>query len=281
MRELTAGALLPWEAVRLLRRERGLWGLAAVPLLLSTATLVAAAALVVVEAGRILGWIASALPAVDPTFSWSLLWLGPLWLLGKFALGALFALAVALAFVVALVLASVVASPFHERLSRRVEELVSQRVSETSTDGLVPALRTAVRAIRDELARTGFFLALQAGIVLVGLAAAPLAALVPLALTAVTIVFLPLDHAGFVLDRRGVRFAERRRWVARRAPLMLGFGATSFAICLVPGLNVLTMPVFVVAGTLLALRHGPGASSRVDSELRSEELPDRLQRDPG
>ena len=54
-----------------------------------------------------------------------------------------------------------------------------------------------------------------------------------------------------------VVFAERRRWLWRRRSATLGFGLAAFLTCLVPGLNFLAMPVLVVAGTLLVLRHGP------------------------
>jgi uncharacterized protein involved in cysteine biosynthesis len=41
--------------------------------------------------------------------------------------------------------------------------------------------------------------------------------------------------------------------MAHRAP-MLGFGAAAFGAFLVPGLNLVAMPLLVVSGTLLALR---------------------------
>ena len=36
---------------------------------------------------------------------------------------------------------------------------------------------------------------------------------------------------------------------------MLGFGGTAFAVGVVPGLNLLLLPLLVVGGTLLVLRH--------------------------
>jgi uncharacterized protein involved in cysteine biosynthesis len=65
---------------------------------------------------------------------------------------------------------------------------------------------------------------------------------------------LPLEYAGFVLDRRRVPFAERRRWVLSHRAAMLGFGATAFATFFIPGLNFAALPLFVVSGTLLALK---------------------------
>jgi uncharacterized protein involved in cysteine biosynthesis len=36
---------------------------------------------------------------------------------------------------------------------------------------------------------------------------------------------------------------------------MAGFGCAGFVSCLVPGLNFLMIPTFVIAGTLLAIRY--------------------------
>ena len=76
-------------------------------------------------------------------------------------------------------------------------------------------------------------------------------------LIAITVAFLPLDYAGFALDRRGLSFADRRRWLAAHRPTMLGFGGIAFAACMVPGLNLLLLPTLVTAGTLLVARTNP------------------------
>ena len=77
------------------------------------------------------------------------------------------------------------------------------------------------------------------------------------ALVVVTVFFLPLDYAGFTLDRRRLSFKARRRWLLVHRDAVLGFGAAAFLVCLVPGLNLLAMPVLVAGGTLLALRYQP------------------------
>ena len=77
------------------------------------------------------------------------------------------------------------------------------------------------------------------------------------AIIAVTLFFLPLDYASYTLDRRHVGFAERRRWLWSQRTTTLAFGGAAFLTCLVPGLNLLAMPILVVAGTLLVVRHGP------------------------
>ena len=60
-------------------------------------------------------------------------------------------------------------------------------------------------------------------------------------LVGVAIVFLPLDYAGFALDRRGVRFADRRRWLRAHLATMLGFGSAAFVACLVPVVVVISL----------------------------------------
>ena len=68
-----------------------------------------------------------------------------------------------------------------------------------------------------------------------------------------TMLFLPLDYTGYLLDRRDVPFCTRRGWVWRHRRAMLGFGAAALGTFLVPGLNFLCLPWLVTAGTLLAL----------------------------
>ena len=75
------------------------------------------------------------------------------------------------------------------------------------------------------------------------------------ALLLFTVLFLPLDYAGYLFDRRQISFIARRNWLSDNLPIMLGFGSTAMGTALVPGLNLLLLPSLVVAGTLLALRH--------------------------
>ena len=56
-------------------------------------------------------------------------------------------------------------------------------------------------------------------------------------------------HSG----RTGQRFAERRAFARRHLGAVMGLGAVVAAVSLVPLANVMLMPVFVVAGTLLHL----------------------------
>jgi CysZ protein len=228
-----------------------------VPLGLSAVALAAALAGVVIFAGELWSLATAWTPDLAPGAWWTWLWIGPLRLLFA-ALGALAfaALAGALA-VAALLAANLAAAPFLDALSRRVEALVAGAGGGEPGEGWLDALRGGGRAVLDELRRVGFFLALQLAILGAGALVPGAQILVPPALTLVTLLFLPLDSAGPALDRRRLRFRDKRRWVLRHPGLMLGYGAAAFLACLVPGVNLAALPVLVVGGTLLALRHPP------------------------
>jgi len=257
---------LPAAALRLLLRERRLWPLAALPLLLSVAAVVGAAAGVLTWSGEIRAFASGLLPVPGAETWYAWLWVGPLRAL-SFLLGvALFAALAAVAVVAAFALASLVASPFHDALARRVEEIVTGRVEALNEPGLAGLLRQASRAVREEARRLGFFAALWLSVGAVGTLVPGGQLLAAPALLLLSLLFLPLDYAGYTFDRRGVPFAERRRWVRRHLGPALGFGAAALLLCAVPGLNLLALPVLVVAGTLLALRYpvragAPGAGT--------------------
>jgi CysZ protein len=185
------------------------------------------------------------------------LWIGP----ARAALAALglllFVLVCAVALALAFLLSGIAAAPFHDELSRRVERLATGRLEDRTAPGLSGLVREGARAVLEEARRMGFFLAVQLGIVALGLVLPGGALLAPPAMTLLTIFFLPLDYASYTLDRRRMAFRDKRRWLGRNRSASLGFGAGAFLTCLVPGLNVLAGPLLVVGGTLLVLRNPP------------------------
>jgi CysZ protein len=248
---------LPLAALRLLLRERRLWPFAAVPLLLSAAAVLGALAVIVAFAGEIHAHTAGLLPVPRAEVWYAWLWIGPLAAL-SFVLGKLlFLLAAALAVAGAFVLASLLAAPFHDALSRRVEELVEGAVQEHAAPGLRGALRQGGRALRDELRRLSFLAALTLPLAAFGLVVPGGQIVAGPALAALSMLFLALDYTSYTFDRRGLRFADKRRWLRRHPGASLGFGAAALLLCALPGLNLVALPVLVVAGTLLALRSAP------------------------
>lgn len=209
-------------------------------------------------------------PVFEASRWWAWLWVGPANALG-FLLGWIGVLvAVAGAFALAFLLAAVAASPFLDALSRRVERVLTGRVEEAGDGSARDFFRDALRVVLDEARRTFFFLGVQAAIVLAGVLLPGGALLAPPLLTLFVMLFLPLDFAAYTLDRRRVPFAARRSWVRMHAPMMVGFGATGFVISLLPGINFLAMPIFVVAGTMLALRVPPVGGDEPAPPVRSE-----------
>lgn len=251
------GLFLLFEGVNFLRRERGLWGLASIPVLFATILVGFSASLFVVRLDVIHEVGVSLLPALEAIHWWSWIWIGPgkllFWLLAWIGV----ALAFAFALLASLLVANLLSAPFLDRLSQRVEslEMGDARSAPTSPTAVVGE---ALRSFSAEFQRLAFFALVWIVLGLTGFVV-PGAHLVtgPLLIVA-TLLMLPLDYAGFALDRRGIPFRERRRWVRANWPVMLGFGGAAFLACLVPGLNLMIMPALVTGGTLLVLRVSPG-----------------------
>ena len=99
-----------------------------------------------------------------------------------------------------------------------------------------------------------YYLSLVLPLAALGFLLPPLQVFTAPALIGLTLLFLPLDYAGYTQDRRRVGFGRKRRWLRENRAAALGFGAAAFLACMIPGANLLAMPFLVVGGTLLALR---------------------------
>jgi CysZ protein len=246
---------LPFEGGKLLLRERKLWSLALGSFCLSLLAFGLALGLVYSYAAEIHTFVTDWMPVLEATAWYTWIWIGP----GKLFLGVvgalLFLLVAALAVAVAYAAASVLASPIHDALALRVERLATGQVIDETESGVWGLLREGLRSMREELRRFVFFVAVVGALVAVGFVVPGAQVLTGPAIVIFTMLFLPLDYASYTLDRRHLSFADKRRWVLDRKPVMLGFGAAAFLLCAVPGLNLLAMPVLVVAGTLLAVRN--------------------------
>jgi CysZ protein len=246
---------LPVEGARLLLREPQLRRVAAAPVALAAVALIGALAAFVSFAPEVSRWIADLLPQFEPGAWFTWIWVGPgkvlTWLLGK----VLFVAAGALCAVAALLLANVAAAPFHEVLSQRVERLATGSVRDDTSEGVSGVAREGVRAVGEELRRLLFFVAVWAVLTGLGIVVPGGQLVAPVAITLFTTLFLPLEYASYVLDRRRVPFARKRRWLRRHLGSALGFGGAALLLCAIPGVNILAMPVLVVSGTLLALRY--------------------------
>jgi len=246
-------------AAAMLRRERSLWPWALVPFALNLGAFALAAGVFIAKLGAIAAPLERFLTVPEPTAWYGYLVAAPLWLLAALVralLLAAFGLALYFGFTV---VGGVIAAPFLDVLSERVERLATGREL-AQTRGVTATLRRAARSAVEEGKRVAFFLAVQGALLGLGLVPGmqPVAAVASLAASA---LFMPLDYTGFALDRRGVRFAARRRWILGHALEMLSFGGFALALYAVPGLSFVCLPWLVTAGTLLALEVGtPGGS---------------------
>jgi CysZ protein len=238
LRRGAAGAWhVPAGFVFLLRHPR-LWPLAALPTLLAVllfgigalAGLLLASrveALVLPGPGRLPEWIA--LPAMV------LLWIATV------GAGAFLGLGVALA----------LAAPLLDQLSRRVEAR-ARGVAPDASPGLAFELLESLRGAL-------YFLVAAPGLFVLGLIPL-LGPLLSLAWGARAVAMQMTDPA---LSRRGLRFADKRRWHREWRAETQGFGLAGMLGFVVPLANLLLAPALVTGGTLLVLEledaKGPGA----------------------
>ncbi|MCH7866635.1 MAG: EI24 domain-containing protein [Myxococcales bacterium] len=250
-----AGVRLLFEGVGMLLRERSLWTLAAVPVTFCALALITAGSLIYFNASTLAEALTGWLPELEVEAWYQWLWLGPAKLLLGFTEYLLFAAFCGISLLLSLLLANLASAPFLDVLSQRVEEMVAGTVSDPGDRGFAAVAAGAGRTIRSEFQRLVFFAAVWGVISLAGVLIPGAQLIAPPALLLFTVIFLPLDYAGYLFDRRQISFIARRNWLSDNLPIMLGFGSTAMGTALVPGLNLLLLPSLVVAGTLLALRH--------------------------
>jgi uncharacterized protein involved in cysteine biosynthesis len=256
--EVGRGLALVPRAWRLLRGERGLWLPAGIPVLITVASVSVAVALAYGHSGEWLGWMQAELPWPTAGSWYAWLWVGPsraaIWLVARLWVGMLAAASV----VAALLLAALVSSPILDVLSQRVERVTrGTAAGDDETTDASSIVADACGALANEAKRLLFFGGAWLAITGVGWVVPFGPLLTPVALVSFAVAFLPLEYAGFALDRRRVGFAERRAWIAEQRASALAFGGCAFAMTWIPGLNFLLLPLLVTAGTLLVLDRPP------------------------
>lgn len=267
------GLRLLFEGGRFLRRAPSLWPLAIVPVFLALVAVAIAGSLFLAHLAAIVAWCDSLLPVLEPTSAWSWLWVGPatfaVWVAGGLMVVVLFAVAI----VAALLAANLASAPFLERLSARVEILARAGQTRAPTgEASVPA--AILRSFAAEIQRIGFLVLTWAVLSLIALIVPGATFVTTPLLVAFTVLFLPLEYAGHALDRRGMSFRDRVRFVRANWAMAAGFGSVAFVACFLPGFNLLVMPALVTAGTLLVVRREPASEEARVSDLASFSEPD-------
>lgn len=176
----------------------------------------------------------------DQLFTWILfdkpdsLWGASLFYLVK---SILYLSVVLLGFIFYTLLVSIIASPVYEVISIAVEkDLTGQRVPEIS-------LVKSLLLVTEEIKKVAVIFLLSFGILLIP----GVNILAPI----VTAFCLGWDAIDYPLARRGWSFKERRRFAKNNFWSVLGLGLWF----LIPGLQMILMPLAIAGGTILTIGH--------------------------
>lgn len=237
----------------LLRAAAGAWHVPAGfafllrrPRLLPLAALPALAAVVLLGTGALAGLLvasrveAAVLPEPGRLPEWLALPMMALLWIATTGAGAFLGLGLALA----------LAAPLLELLSRRVETL-ARGLAEDASPGLVFEVKESLRGAL-------YFLLAAPVLFLLGL--------VPLVGPFLSLMWgaraVALQMTDSALTRRGLRFADKRRWHREWRAESQGFGLAGMLGFVVPLANLLLGPALVTGGTLLVLELEDAASPR-------------------
>ena len=237
MREVIAGASYPFRAVGLIARTPSLWPFLIVPVLLNIA----------VGALLYAGLLAAGLRGIDRLMAGLPPELGLLEPLLQVLLVIALLLSTGFVFVR---FGVVLGAPWYEALSARVERERSGSQPDTGRGGLLGALQDVVRQLGHESQKLGFVLGL--GLLLLLLNLIPVAGTLLSTSGGVVLgaTVACLDFLDPPLSRRRLSFGDKLRVVRRALPASAGFGLVALALVSVPFVNLLAVPLCVVAGTL-------------------------------
>lgn len=179
-------------------------------------------------------------------------WMLPDWLdvwVVRALLWLIFAIGAALvSFYAFTLLANLVAAPFNGLLADRVErDLRGGRGEEGIQRGLIADASASIGAeIRKLIYLAAWSLPLLLLFLIPGINLAA-----PFLWLAFGAWMLALEYADCPLGNHGVTFREARGLIARRRGVALGFGTVIMGLTVVPGLNLIAMPVAVCGATAL------------------------------
>lgn len=234
MSSFVRGFTSPFRAVRLLASQPQLRRLAMMPLVVNIVIFIVGVPLAVWGTVGIVGGL------VHGSGFWGDL------LRGVFQV--LAAMAVILAsFFLFVIIGNIVAAPFNSKLSAAVETHLTGAVPTGTTTMLTDARRSVATA----LGRLVMFLLLYPPIFLTQFIPIVGVLLQPLLAALYAAFVLSIDFSDFAFERHIDRFGRKVGFVWHRKSLYLGFGLVAVAMAIVPIINLLLLPVGVVAATIL------------------------------
>jgi CysZ protein len=152
----------------------------------------------------------------------------------------------------------ILGAPWYDALSLRVERLRKGEAPPGGEGGLLGALRDVVRQIGNETQKVGFAVGL--GLLLLVLSIIPGLGTLLATVGGITLgaTIACLDFLDPPLSRRRLGFREKLGVVRRALPGSAGFGLVCLALVSIPFVNLFSIPVCIVAGSLYYVdRIGP------------------------
>jgi CysZ protein len=255
------GLYYPIEGLGFIRQHR-LWGMAAIPTIVNILLFVI---VVAVTLWLVVPWLTGLESTLQPASSEGI-WASLLGVLAKVLTVVLWIL-VPLAILIIgagiiVLVGQAVASPFLDLLSEKVETIVLG--TEPAPATVARTVRSIVVACADVVWTLVFFLAVNIPLLLINFIPV-LGAVLNAALSfGFAALLLSQEFVGLSLARQLVSYPARWRVVWANRWEGLGFGCTTMLLLLVPGLNLILLPLASVGGTLLYC--DLKAANRVDAQ---------------
>jgi len=237
MRSFLAGLAYPFRAIGLIRGNRDLWGLILAPIGINLLVGIVLYATL----------LSAGLGSIDTTIAGL-----PSWMAGLAGLLRLL-LAISLFIVIGYLLVRfgvVLGAPFYGLLSERLEVRLTGNAP-PATPLTMPGVAYDIwRALLYELKKLLLALAIGLPLLLIGLIPVVGQVLSLVGQILLGSLITCLDFFDAPLERRRMRFRIKLGSVGATLPASLGFGLICFGLVSLPLINLLALPVCVIAGTL-------------------------------
>ncbi len=244
------GFRFPFRGLAYLVQHPSLWKWAVLPAVINILLFSVALAILIAYVPTLYSMVTGLVQFESSSSQYAYLWIKPLQALSHVVGVLLILFCIAAVSLIFLFLSTIIASPFLDVLAQQVESLHGE--TQASMFKLSYVWRSFWIAIGAELKRMSFVVAVYVTLFLLGFITI-LAPLTLLAGTLFTLLFLPLQYAGYTMDHRLMTFRQRRALIAQRPWLMLGYGVAASMTLFVPLLNFVCLPILVVGGTLMMM----------------------------
>jgi CysZ protein len=232
------GATLPLRALRLIARAPQTWRLILIPIAINCIVGLLLYSSLLYGGLRAIDGLVANLPE----------WLQGLGALLGVLLGVLLFVAIAFLLVRFGVL---LGSPFYGQLSQQVEQELTGAAPADTPLTVAGVAHDLWRALQFELKKIALVLACAPLLLVIGLIPAVGATIAAAGSIALGVVISCLDFTDGPLERRRLRFRRKLGAIRAGMPASAAFGLVALGLISIPLINLLSIPLCVVAGTIL------------------------------